>query len=125
VDQRVFVSFDYDNDHDLKVLLVGQARNPDSPFQIEDWSVKTASAGWKDDARRRIGRSDQVIVLCGQRTNTATGVNVELGLAEELGVPYFLLAGRDGAVRPTAASNGDKLYQWTWPNLKSLIAGNR
>lgn len=123
--QRVFVSFDYDNDSDLKVLLIGQARNPDSPFEVEDWSVKTASPGWKDDARSRIARSDQVIVLCGKQTDTATGVNVELELAEELGVPYFLLEGRAGAVRPTSARAGDKLYEWTWPNLKSLIAGNR
>ena len=122
---RVFVSFDYDHDNDLKVLLVGQARNPDSPFEIEDWSVKTASTGWKADARNRISRSHQVIVLCGWHTDTAAGVNVELSLATELGVPYFFLAGRDGAVKPTSARNGDKLYEWTWPNLKSLIAGYR
>jgi len=28
---RVFISFDYDHDLDLKNLLVGQARNDDSP----------------------------------------------------------------------------------------------
>lgn len=123
--QRVFVSFDYDYDNDLKNLLIGQARNADSPFEVEDWSVKTASAEWKKDARNRISRSDQVIVLCGKNTNTATGVNVELELADELGVPYFLLAGRDGAVKPTSAKSSDKMYNWTWPNLKSLIAGNR
>ena len=34
--KRVFVSFDYDHDSDLKTLLVGQVRNPDSPFEIAD-----------------------------------------------------------------------------------------
>lgn len=34
--KRAFISFDYDNDSDLKTLLVGQARNPDSPFEIVD-----------------------------------------------------------------------------------------
>jgi hypothetical protein len=123
--QRVFVSFDYDHDNDLKNLLIGQARNPDSPFEVEDWSIKVASPTWRDEARNRISRSDQVIVLCGQHTNTATGVNVELDIARELRVPYFLLAGRSGAVRPTSAAKDDKLYRWTWPNLKALIAGNR
>lgn len=123
--QRVFVSFDYDNDNDLKTLLIGQARNNDSPFEVEDWSVKTASPGWRADARNRISRSDQVIVLCGAHTDTASGVNVELELARELDVPYFLLAGRSGAVKPTAAASGDKIYKWTWDNLKSLIAGSR
>lgn len=30
---RTFISFDYDHDSDLKSLLVGQAKNDDSPFQ--------------------------------------------------------------------------------------------
>ena len=38
--KRVFISFDYDYDENLRILLVGQARNPDSPFTISDWSVK-------------------------------------------------------------------------------------
>ena len=62
----VFISFDYDHDLDCKNLLVGQAKNPDTPFEIADHSVKVASPGWKDDARRRIKRVQQVIVICGQ-----------------------------------------------------------
>ena len=31
--KRVFVSFDYDHDRDLKDLLIGQARNENSPFE--------------------------------------------------------------------------------------------
>lgn len=31
--QRVFISFDYDNDNDLKNLLVGQAKSTDSPLR--------------------------------------------------------------------------------------------
>lgn len=38
--KRVFISFDYDHDESLKNLLVGQARNPDSPFCITDMSIK-------------------------------------------------------------------------------------
>ena len=121
----VFVSFDYDHDARLKDLLVGQARNPGSPFEIADWSVKIASPGWRADARRRIRRADQVIVLCGRSMTTATGVNVEIELAREEETPYFLLAGYDDAVEPTSALSSDKLYTWTWDNLKSLIAGDR
>ena len=75
---RVFISFDYDHDDDLKVLLVGQARNPQSPFLVEDWSIKEASPDWKARARSRIRRVDQVIVICGTHTDTATGVNTEV-----------------------------------------------
>ena len=37
---RVFTSFDFDHDEDLCNLLVGQAKNLDSPFELADWSVK-------------------------------------------------------------------------------------
>ena len=123
----VFISFDYDHDDDLKVLLVGQAKNEDSPFFIEDWSIKEASTDWRDRAKARIKRADQVIVICGKHTDTATGVNVEVRLAREVGTPYFLLAGYadGGNKKPTAALDEDKLYKWTWDNLKALIAGRR
>lgn len=123
----VFISFDYDHDDDLRVLLLGQAKNPDSPFNVIDWSLKEASADWKDKARARIRRAEQVIVICGGFTDTATGVNVEIGIARDEKKPYFLLAGRaDGKNRkPTAALTTDKLYNWTWDNLKALIGGAR
>ena len=53
--KRVFISFDYDHDLDLKNLLVGQAKNEDSPFEIIDFSIKEAiSEDWKKKVRIRI-----------------------------------------------------------------------
>ena len=123
----IFSSFDYDHDEDLRNLLVGQSRNPDSPFDISDWSVKQASPTWEADARKRIRRADVVAVICGHHTDTATGVNKEIRIARDENTPYFLLAGRAAGTnkKPTAARSGDKMYKWTWENLKSLIAGNR
>ena len=123
----VFISFDYDHDNDLKVLLVGQAANDDSPFDIADWSIKEASSDWKDKARTRIKRVDQVIVMCGKYTDTAIGVNAEIEIARDERKPYFLLKGRadGGNKKPTAALSTDKLYDWTWDNLKKLNGGAR
>ena len=91
--KRAFISFDYDNDVDLKALLVGQARNPDSPFEIVDMSIKeTIESNWKENARRRIKGCDVVIVICGRYTNFATGVSAEVKIAQEENVPYFLLS---------------------------------
>lgn len=126
--KRTFISFDYDNDSDLKTLLVGQARNPDSPFEITDMSIKEAIAkDWKENARRRIRGCDIVVVLCGKYTDTATGVSTELKIAQEEGVPYFLIWGRSGerCVKPVAAKSTDKIYKWTWDNIKSLMSGAR
>lgn len=126
--KRTFISFDYDHDLDLKNLLVGQARNTDSPFEITDMSIKeTIAKDWKANARRRIRGCDVVVVICGKNTDSATGVSAELKIAQEEGVPYFLLYGRanDNCVKPVAAKNSDKMYRWTWNNLKLLIGGAR
>ena len=125
---RSFISFDYDNDSDLKNLLIGQAKNTDSPFEITDMSIKeTIANDWKTNARRRIKGCDVVIVICGKRTNTATGVSAELKIAQEENIPYFLLWGRsdDVCLKPVVAKDTDQIYRWTWDNLKLLIGGAR
>lgn len=123
----IFISYDYDHDQDCKNLLVGQAKNSDSPFEISDWSVKEVSPDWKTDARRRIRRAQQVIVICGEHTDSATGVNVEIEIAREEKKPYFLLNGRPNSHfrKPSAALSSDKVYKWTWDNLKALSVGSR
>jgi hypothetical protein len=44
-----------------------------------------------------------------------------------LGKPYFLLKGykERACTKPTSATTADKLYDWTWENLKNLIHGGR
>lgn len=92
---RVFISFDFDHDEDLRTLLVGQSKNPDSPFEIADWSLKEPLSGnWKEKVRGRIKQVDQVCVICGEHTDTATGVSAELTITQEEDKPYFLLRGR-------------------------------
>lgn len=126
--KRTFISFDYDHDVSLKNLLVGQAKNDDSPFEITDMSIKeTITEDWKKKARTRIKGCDVVVVICGEHTNTATGVSAELKTAQEEEVSYFLLKGYSDktCVKPTAAKSSDKIYNWTWDNLKKLIGGAR
>jgi hypothetical protein len=126
--KKVFISFDYDNDEFLKIALVGQAKNEDSPFELSDWSIKEEITNqWKVKAHTRIKGVDLVAVICGEHTNTATGVSAELSIAQEENVPYFLLCGYSDktCVKPTAAKATDKMYNWTWPNLKTLIGGGR
>lgn len=126
--KRAFISFDFDHDEDLRNLLAGQARHPDSPFEIKDRSLKEPLTGdWKDKVRRRMDNIDVVIVLCGQSTHNAAGVAAELSIAREKRKPYFLLKGRNDkqCTKPTSALATDKIYDWTWNNLKLLIDGAR
>ena len=121
---KVFISFDYDHDDDLKVMLVGQAKHPDTPFELADWSIKEhIDDNWKVHARKRIKAVDVVIVLCGQHTDTAAGVSAELTIAQEEKKPYFLLHGRAGKIckKPKAARASDIIHAWTWDNLKKLV----
>ena len=65
--------------------------------------------------------------MCGKDTHTATGVGVEVSIAQDLSRPYFLLKGRSNQTcsKPTTAKTSDKIYNWTWDNLKKLIHGER
>ncbi|MDE0266838.1 MAG: TIR domain-containing protein [Thaumarchaeota archaeon] len=126
--KRAFISFDFDNDEALRTLLVGQSKNPDSPFEIADWSVKEPfPRNWEEKVRDRIRRTDLTIVICGEHTRIANGVATELTITREERKPYFLLAGHSDRTceKPRTALPSDSMYPWTWPNLKSLISGAR
>ena len=126
--KRAFISFDYDHDEGAKTMLAGQAKLPDSPFDFTDASVKDDLTGdWKEKVRRRMDTIDVVIVLCGEWTHTAKGVAEELTIAREKFKDYFLLAAYadKNCTKPTTAQASEKVYKWTWDNLKALTGGAR
>jgi hypothetical protein len=126
--KRAFISFDYDHDEDLRTMLAGQSQHADTPFTFADRSIKEPLTGdWREKVRGRLANIDVVVVICGQMTHTARGVADELTIARELGKPYFLLAGRSDkqCTKPTSALASDKVYNWTWDNLKALFGGAR
>ena len=126
--KRVFISFDFDHDEELRDALNEQAKNPKSPFEIADWSVKEAfTSNWRSKVRERIRKTDLTIVICGEHTHDAKGVAAELTITREEGKPYFLLHGRPikTCTKPRMALSSDKIYKWSWTNLEQLIAGGR
>lgn len=124
---KVFISFDFDHDEELKNLFVGQSKHDDTPFEIIDMSVKQTLLGdWKEKVRQKIRNVEQVVVICGEYTHTATGVAAEVKIAQEEGKSYFLLWGRKGdCTKPTTAYANDKIYKWTWENVGLLLKGSR
>jgi hypothetical protein len=126
--KRVFISFDFDHDESAKNLLAGQAKHPDSPFDFVDASIKSPLPGdWKEKVRRRLAAIDVVVVLCGQCTHLANGVADELTIAKQESKEHFLLAAYSdvACTKPSTATAADKVYKWTWDNLKALISGAR
>ncbi len=120
--KRVFVSFDFDNDKVLKDFIIGQARLPDSPFEVVDTSLKEAAPmkTWEDKARAAIRRSDIVLVMVGPNTYRAPGVLKEVQMARDENIPMVQVIGyKDGSY--TAVPNAGRLYAWNWDNLKNLL----
>lgn len=121
--KKVFVSFDFDNDRQLKEFIIGQSKNADSPFEISDHSLKEAKPekDWEKSAHRMIARSDIVLVMVGPETHRATGVLKEVAMAREIGVPIVQVIGyRNGDYTPVP--NAGRLYRWNWQNLKNLLS---
>ena len=126
--KSVFISFDFDHDNDLRGNLVAQARDPESPFSITDWSVKAPiDENWRREVRDRIRRVELVIVVCGEHTHDAAGVAGEVTITQEERKPYFLLKGRrrKTCTKPRNVLSDDEMHPWTWPTLKELIANPR
>lgn len=120
---KVFISFDYDHDVSQKNLLVGQSRLDDSPFEISDISIKQEETDWIGKARQKIRNADVVIILCGYYTDTARGVDTELRLAREVSTKYYYLRAYNDKTpyKPKSAYSFEKIYDWTWDNLKALL----
>jgi len=119
---RVFVSFDFDNDAKLKAFIPGQAKLPDSPFEIENWSLNEPAPDrtWQQKARARIARSDVVLVMVGPVTYRAKGVLAEIAIANELRKPVRQIIGYKDA-NPTPVPGAGRLYRWSWPTVKRLL----
>ena len=121
--KRAFVSFDFDNDKVLKDFIIGQAKLPDSPFEVADWSMKEAApqSNWEREAEARIRRSDIVIVMVGRRTHRAPGVLKEVAMARRNSVPIVQIIGYKNS-SPSAVPNAGRLYRWDWENLKKILS---
>jgi hypothetical protein len=92
---KVFVSYDFDNDKVIKDFIIGQAKLPDSPFEVSDHSLKEAAPerDWETKARAAISRADKFVVMLGSKTRYAPGVKKEIAIAKELGKPRFQIIG--------------------------------
>jgi len=121
---NVFVSFDYDNDKTLKDFIIGQARLPDSPFEVADHSLKEAAPerDWETKARAAINRADKFIVMLGSQTRRAPGVLKEVLIASELHKTRFQIIGYQNGSRDWSVPDAGPTYNWNWDNLKRLLA---
>jgi hypothetical protein len=121
---RVYGCFDVRHDADLFARLTRESRYSDSPFEVTAWSAHHAeSTDWETRLRVALYDVDEVVVLCGEYTDTADEMSAELRIVQEMAKPYFLLWGRRGVecTKPMTAKHNDSLYTWIWEVVKSQV----
>ena len=122
---RAFISFDFDNNLNYKVLFAGQAKHSRTPFNIEDWSSKSTLPQklWEELIKEKINKCNLLIVMVGKKTSTATGVVKEIAFAKSQNVPVFGVY-IDGADSFTSLPDGlsrSKTVAWEWERIADGI----
>ncbi len=117
---RIFVSFEFDKDKDIKDSFYAQAKG-NTTHRVRNFSLKEAypDAEWVEKARSAIEECDVVVVLVGQNTHNAPGVRTEVKLARRLDKPIF-------QVRPQGRPyNGvphlDEPTIWKWKRINKKL----
>ena len=117
---KIFVSFEFDKDQDLKENFFRQAKEK-CPHRVHNSSLNESypDKEWKGKARNAIRECDIVIVLVGQDTHNAPGVKVEVDMARSLGKPFFQVIPQK---RPyTGLRYIDDTIRWRWKHINEKI----
>ena len=120
--KRVFVSFDTDNDKELRDFIIDQFRLPDFQYQVIAHSEKQAAPikMWERKTRRAIKRSELVMVVLGPDTYRAPGVLKEVRMAREQAVRIFqVIVHPKGQYKPVPRAG--RIYRWDADNPGELL----
>jgi hypothetical protein len=124
-DPRAFISFDFDHNLNEKNLFAGQAKHSKTPFNIEDWSSKTAlpQSQWEKEIEAKINKCNMLIVLVGRNMSTATGVAKEIVFANKNSIPVFGVYVDNAnafSVLPTGL-NRNRVINWGWDAIANAV----
>lgn len=117
---RIFLSFEFDKDEHHRRNFYDQAKE-NSSYRVKNHSLREdyPTEEWLDKAREKIRQCDIVIVLVGQDTHNAPGVEKEVTVANQLCKPIF-------QIRPQGKNWGEvsgagKLIPWKWKKIDEMI----
>ena len=118
---RIFISFAQE-DIRYRDLLVGQAKNSKTPFELIDMSLQVPfDSKWKTRCREKIKGSHAFIALLSKKTWRADGARWEIKCAAEEGIPCLgIHVCRDdkGAIPPELSG---RAIQWRWSSIARFI----
>ena len=118
---RVFLSFEFGRDDELHHNFYSQAPLH-SGYEIIDCSLNKQyhpDVQWLNKARKQIALSDLVIVVVGEDTHNAPGVEKEVTVTHQLKKPMF-------QVRPQGRMHGElrgagEVIPWKWKQIDAKI----
>ena len=113
---RIFVSFEFDKDNDLKNSFFRQAREQ-TQHRVRNCSLNQAypDEAWKNKARQAIRECDVVLVLVGQDTHNAPGVLVETDMARSMKKPTIqVLSAKARRNNYKGAPHIEDRMPWKW-----------
>ncbi|MYC38091.1 MAG: TIR domain-containing protein [Chloroflexi bacterium] len=116
----IFVSFEFDRDADLKNSFFAQAQE-NMPHRVHNSSLNEAypNEEWKMRAESAIRECDLVIVLVGEDTHSAPGVETEVEIAYGLEKPVFQVIPQK---RPyQGLPYVDDRIRWKWNRINRKI----
>ena len=117
---KIFVSFHFDKDNDLKNNFFTQAKTL-TQHRILNFSLNEAypTEIWKNKARTAIEECDVVIVLIGQDTHNASGGIVETDIACGLNKPIIQIRPQG---RPySGLTRLGEPITWKWKNINRRL----
>ena len=117
---KVFLSYDYEHDSDMKNNLITESKRSDSPFSINDLSIREETPDWQQKARAAIEKSDVFVILLGDNAHQATGVRREARMARQIGKRRFQL--RKQRHNPKPLDSSGEVIAWKWKNLKKWLS---
>ncbi len=117
---RIFVSFEFDKDNDLRNNFYRQGKEH-SAHIIHDSSLRQSypSEEWKARARYAIRGCDVVVVLVGTDTHNAPGVRTETEMARQMGKPILQVVpqGRPYQGLPYI----EERVRWRWTTINRRL----
>ena len=118
----VFFSYEFTKDKELCGSFFKQAKG-ESPHAIRNYSLNKVHPpdNWEEKAENQIAQCNIVIIVIGQDTHNAPGVEVEKDIAKRLGKPILQIQPQNqnyGGV-----SGAGKIIPWKWEKINEKIDG--
>lgn len=118
---RIFISFAKE-DLRYRDLLVGQAKNHDTPFEFEDMSLaEPFDSKWKTRCSEKIGHCHGFIALLSKKTWRAEGARWEMSCAAKQGIPSIgihIHKDNKGTIPPELRG---RVIEWKWDSIATFI----